>query len=211
MSNIITIMGVDPGLENTGYGVIYADADTGRIKQGPHGMITTSNKFAKSDRLTHIYRCLTQKAEQYQPDYTGIEQYFVSTRKKNNYKKVATYNSQIIDQQIKPLTFTDKQKMSITESFDPNAQIMNQVIGVAILALSPYQLEEFTPSQAKKAVTGNGRADKEQMQLRVAQLLGCPSKIRPNHVADAFAMAITRWQMLPESRGIIGPLFGGGF
>jgi crossover junction endodeoxyribonuclease RuvC len=47
-----------------------------------------------------------------------------------------------------------------------------------------------TPSEAKAAVTGNGRADKAQVTMMVTRLLRLDSAPRPADAADALALAI---------------------
>jgi crossover junction endodeoxyribonuclease RuvC len=47
-----------------------------------------------------------------------------------------------------------------------------------------------TPSEVKAAVTGNGRADKEQVATMVSRLLRLTEKPRPADAADALALAI---------------------
>jgi crossover junction endodeoxyribonuclease RuvC len=49
----------------------------------------------------------------------------------------------------------------------------------------------YTPLQVKKALTGNGRARKEQVEIVVRQLLGLKKEIRPLDISDALAVAIT--------------------
>jgi crossover junction endodeoxyribonuclease RuvC len=47
-----------------------------------------------------------------------------------------------------------------------------------------------TPSEVKAAVTGNGRADKDQVTTMVTRLLRMPDRPRPADAADALALAI---------------------
>jgi len=47
-----------------------------------------------------------------------------------------------------------------------------------------------TPSEVKAAVTGSGRADKEQVGLMVARLLKLAGPPRPADAADALALAL---------------------
>ncbi len=49
---------------------------------------------------------------------------------------------------------------------------------------------EYTPLQAKQALTGYGRADKAQMQNMVKIMLGLNAVPKPDDVADALAIAI---------------------
>jgi crossover junction endodeoxyribonuclease RuvC len=47
----------------------------------------------------------------------------------------------------------------------------------------------YTPQQVKSAVCGSGRADKDQVQRMVQRLLALPEPPRPDHAADALAVA----------------------
>jgi len=53
---------------------------------------------------------------------------------------------------------------------------------------------EYTPLQVKKAVTGNGKATKEQVAFMVKRLLGIKKEIKPLDITDAIAVAITHSQ-----------------
>lgn len=64
--------------------------------------------------------------------------------------------------------------------------------GVAMLCAEQAKLPlyEYTPMQIKLAVTGNGRADKKQMQTMVKMLLGLKDIPKPDDAADALGVAI---------------------
>jgi len=53
---------------------------------------------------------------------------------------------------------------------------------------------EYTPLQVKKALTGNGKAGKEQVAFMVKRLLGIKKEIKPLDITDAMAIAITHSQ-----------------
>lgn len=53
---------------------------------------------------------------------------------------------------------------------------------------------EYTPLQVKKAVTGNGKAQKEQVAFMVKRLLNIKKEIKPLDITDAIAVAITHSQ-----------------
>jgi len=53
---------------------------------------------------------------------------------------------------------------------------------------------EYTPLQVKKAVTGNGKADKKQVAFMVKRLLNIKQEIKPLDITDAIAIAITHSQ-----------------
>ncbi|MEW5954073.1 MAG: crossover junction endodeoxyribonuclease RuvC [Bacillota bacterium] len=64
--------------------------------------------------------------------------------------------------------------------------------GVVLLAAAEAGLvvNEYTPLQVKQAVTGFGRAEKQQVQYMVRRILSLPEPPRPDDVADALAVAI---------------------
>ena len=68
-----------------------------------------------------------------------------------------------------------------------------QARGVVLAALAGAGLEvlEYTPATVKKAVTGNGRATKEQVRMMVGRLLGRPPESLTSHdLSDALAVAL---------------------
>ena len=67
---------------------------------------------------------------------------------------------------------------SISQTKKPNRCLQN--IPVA----------EYTPIQIKQAITGTGRADKNQVTFMVQKLLNIKEKPKPDDVADALAIAI---------------------
>ncbi len=64
--------------------------------------------------------------------------------------------------------------------------------GVILLAgqRAGLTVAEYTPIQVKQAVTGYGRADKQQVQSMVKMLLNLSEVPRPDDTADALAIAI---------------------
>ena len=80
--------------------------------------------------------------------------------------------------------------------FNTNAKtalIVGQARGVVQLALTQKNISivEYTPLQVKMAITGYGRADKNQIQQMVKTILALPKILSPDDVADAAAIALT--------------------
>lgn len=67
-----------------------------------------------------------------------------------------------------------------------------QARGVILLCAIKHcgRLYEYTPLQIKQALTGNGRAEKQQIQYMVKAMLKLKEVPRPDDVADALAAAI---------------------
>jgi crossover junction endodeoxyribonuclease RuvC len=72
------------------------------------------------------------------------------------------------------------------------AIMMGHARGVTILAAAERGLEvaSYPASLVKKALTGNGRASKDQVRRMVAQRLGMAEPPTPDHISDALALAL---------------------
>ena len=70
--------------------------------------------------------------------------------------------------------------------------------GVILLAatkkMGTDRLYEYTPLQIKQALTGNGRADKHQIQYMVKAILNLTKVPKPDDAADALAAALCHSQ-----------------
>ena len=56
------------------------------------------------------------------------------------------------------------------------------------------QFNEYTALQVKQAITGNGKAAKEQVAFMVKRILNIKKEIKPLDITDAIAVAITHAQ-----------------
>jgi len=67
-----------------------------------------------------------------------------------------------------------------------------QARGVILYSLAKENIPifEFTPTTVKKLVTGNGKANKVEVQNMVAKMLKIQVKIKPDDAADALAISI---------------------
>ncbi len=80
-----------------------------------------------------------------------------------------------------------------------SALAVGQARGVVLLAAGQRGLPAhgYTPQQVKGAVCGNGRAEKLQVQEMVQRLLSLTELPRPDHAADALAVAICHLNRAP--------------
>ncbi|MDR0632297.1 MAG: crossover junction endodeoxyribonuclease RuvC [Holosporaceae bacterium] len=70
------ILGIDPGLHITGWGMI--DYDGFQLKYVSHGTIKSSPSNDISSRLSHIFKTLSDVIEEYSPKEVSIEEVFVN-------------------------------------------------------------------------------------------------------------------------------------
>ncbi len=65
-------------------------------------------------------------------------------------------------------------------------------VGVLVLAAAECHIpvHMYTPSEVKKAISGNGRADKKQMTAMITRILGLAEPPKPADAADALALGV---------------------
>ena len=70
-SSIKRVLGIDPGLANTGFGIV--DFYKGRYRMVSYGCITTKADQDHGQRLMTIYKRLCDLIEEFKPDQAGME------------------------------------------------------------------------------------------------------------------------------------------
>jgi crossover junction endodeoxyribonuclease RuvC len=76
MSATIRILGIDPGLRHTGWGVI--EQTGARLSHVAHGVIQAATDTTMAERLGEIFECVGELARHYQPDVAGVEETLVN-------------------------------------------------------------------------------------------------------------------------------------
>ena len=156
------ILGIDPGLERTGYGLIEVGA-TRRVAptdQSPllraQGVFKNSRTLPLEERLVTLYTQLSAFLDEQNPDVVVLEQLY------SHYHHPVT------------------------------AILMGHARGIICLAAAQKKipLVSYAATRVKKAVTGNGGASKEQVQRMVCHLLGIKTLSGTFDVTDALALAV---------------------
>ncbi|MBN1834429.1 MAG: crossover junction endodeoxyribonuclease RuvC [Spirochaetales bacterium] len=70
------VLGIDPGLASTGYGVIRCEGS--RIRHVAHGAIHTSPREEAGSRLVRLHDELARVIDAYHPDGAGVETVYFS-------------------------------------------------------------------------------------------------------------------------------------
>jgi crossover junction endodeoxyribonuclease RuvC len=85
-----------------------------------------------------------------------------------------------------------------------SAFAVGQARGVVMLSAGQRRLPcvSYTPQQVKYAVCGSGRAEKDQVGRMVQMLLALENVPRPDHAADALAIAICHANGAPHAAAV---------
>ncbi|MDR2794686.1 MAG: crossover junction endodeoxyribonuclease RuvC [Holosporaceae bacterium] len=78
------ILGIDPGLHRTGWGIV--DYDGFHLKYVAHGVIISDSADKIEVRLGYIYKMLSNVIEENTPTEVGIEQVFVNNNPMSSLK-----------------------------------------------------------------------------------------------------------------------------
>lgn len=153
------VLGIDPGLSVTGYGLVEG---THPPKAHLAGVIRTDTDHAVPQRLAELHRGLTGVIADTKPDVVALE-----------------------------TVFTNRNLQT--------AISVGRASGVAILAAAEAGLDvfEYVPTTIKSAVTGDGSANKEQVQQMVSRLLRLSTPPKPADAADALAIALCHLRAAP--------------
>lgn len=78
------ILGIDPGLGTTGWGLIAAEGN--RLSHVANGQIATNAKTALPHRLVELDRALTDIILQHRPDGIAVEEVFINSNPQSTLK-----------------------------------------------------------------------------------------------------------------------------
>jgi crossover junction endodeoxyribonuclease RuvC len=164
-SQAVIVLGIDPGLANTGYGVV-ARRD-GRLLALDGGVVRTRAELPQERRLAEIHAAVDALLCEHRPDAVALEELYFG-------QNVRT------------------------------AFAVGQARGAAMLAAGQHGVSctSYTPQQVKGAVCGSGRAQKDQVARMVKALLGLEEDPKPDHAADALAVAICHANCAPLSMAL---------
>jgi crossover junction endodeoxyribonuclease RuvC len=149
----VIVLGIDPGVANTGFGIVAQQR--GRMVALDGGVVETRAGVDAAARLTVIHERVAALMDEYGPDAVALEDVYFGANARS-------------------------------------AFAVGQARGVVMLAAGQRGVPcaSYTPQQVKGAVCGSGRADKVQVQRMVQALLALDELPRPDHAADALAVAI---------------------
>ena len=80
----IRILGLDPGLRRTGWGVIVVEGS--RLTHIAHGVIAPDHKAALSDRLLHLFEAVSEVIRAHAPHEAAIEETFMTANGQSTLK-----------------------------------------------------------------------------------------------------------------------------
>lgn len=84
MTDSIRILGIDPGLRHTGWGVV--EKTGSRLSHVAHGVINVDPELPMADRLAGIFHEVSRIVEIYNPHYSGCEETIVNANPRSALK-----------------------------------------------------------------------------------------------------------------------------
>lgn len=148
------VLGVDPGLGATGYGLVAYES--GRIRLIEGGVIRSNPDDPMEARVGSIFSGIIEVLNEFRPELLAMEDLY------SHYKHPRT------------------------------AIIMAHARGAVLTAAHQkgVPVRSYAATMIKMALTGNGRARKEQVQRMVLTQLGIAAPVEPYDTTDALAAAL---------------------
>ena len=146
------IIGIDPGIRNTGWGIISNFEN--KLQHIDHGVIVPNTEETDASRLFYISSHLDEILNNYKPSLAVIEKIFVSASGESALK-------------------------------------LGMARGVALNIIASKKnilIKELAARFVKKAITGSGAADKNQIKFMIEKLL--EKRVDKLDASDALAIAI---------------------
>ncbi len=157
----LVVLGIDPGLRATGWGVLaVAGSGGGTAERGEptvlaYGAILTETGVPLPERLRLLFAGLREVIERWRPAEVAVEEAFVAANK----------------------------RVAITMGEARGAALL-------AAAEAGLPVFEYSASEVKQAVAGYGRGSKEQVQEMLRLQLGLEAVPEPADAADALATAL---------------------
>jgi crossover junction endodeoxyribonuclease RuvC len=141
------------------------------------GTASTGYGIIKKSRT---FKCLDYNVIHTTPDTEPGERLRLINNKLS--KIIKKYNPSVLA--IENVYFFRNQKTAIPVS---------QAKGAILLTAAKKKLPvcEFSPLEIKMTITGNGRADKKEVQKEIKRILKLKNTPKPDDAADALAVAVT--------------------
>ncbi len=85
------------------------------------------------------------------------------------------------------------EEVFVLKQFPKAAIRLGEVRGIVYLAAQEWNIPvlEVKPTEVKSALTGSGRADKDQIKKMIRQILRIENPLKSSHAGDALALALT--------------------
>lgn len=187
------ILGIDPGLQSTGFGII--DCDGPRLHYVASGTVRTVQRSRGAAAGAGVRTSPQENA----PERSAPESAHQAAPPAPEHAALGDLprRLKILHDGISEIITRYTPDMAVVEIVFVNVNpqstlLLGQARGAAIAALVTRDLPvaEYTALQMKKAITGNGRAAKTQIQEMVRRMLHLPG-LPGTDAADALGLAIT--------------------
>jgi len=180
------ILGIDPGLGTTGYGII-EDPSASSL-----GMVRPSISSGRMVSQAGSIRRMTDSSNyrNFKIVEAGIIRTAANTPIQSRLKKIFNSVCEIIEEH-KPAVLV-LEKIYSHYKHPTTAILMSHARAVICLAcgINGVNLINYPSTKIKKTITGNGQASKQQVQRMIQDIFKLKNPLEPVDVSDALAMAV---------------------
>lgn len=135
MKQIFRILGIDPGLRYTGWGLIEKSGN--RLSFINAGHIATNSQENIGQRLKMIYEGMNDILETYQPDHVAIEQVFVNKNSLSSLKLGQARGVSLVAAALKDFIITEYAPNLVKKAIVGNGHATKEQIYKMVKVLLP--------------------------------------------------------------------------
>ena len=139
------VLGIDPALIKTGYGII--SMKDNNISYITSGTIVTNTKLPMEERLKNIFVNINQLIETYKPDYFSIEETFVNNNPTSSLKLGQARGVAILCAGINDIPVFEYKPNTIKKSVTGVGKATKDQVGMMVKCLLP-QVQLKTEDEA---------------------------------------------------------------
>lgn len=129
------MLGLDPGLRITGWGIV--DADGNRLRHVADGVIKSDDKLTLAERLAQLHRGVLDVIAQWAPEEAAVEQTFVNVNPESTLKLGQARGAVLLAPALSGLMVGEYSPASVKQAVVGTGRAQKDQVGMMVRTLLP--------------------------------------------------------------------------
>jgi crossover junction endodeoxyribonuclease RuvC len=129
------VLGLDPGLRNTGWGII--DMDGNRLSHVADGVVRSDDRLSLAERLAQLHQGVRQVIAQYHPHAAAVEQTFVNKNPESTLKLGQARGAVLLAPALDGLPVAEYSPASVKQAVVGTGRAAKEQVGMMVRTLLP--------------------------------------------------------------------------
>ena len=129
------VLGLDPGLRITGWGIV--DAEGSRLRHVADGIIKSDDKLTLAERLAQLHRGVLDVIAQWAPEEAAVEQTFVNKNPESTLKLGQARGAVLLAPALSGLMVGEYAPASVKQAVVGTGRAAKEQVGMMVRTLLP--------------------------------------------------------------------------